>query len=186
MVFLLDGSGDLGIKEMQYYKMFVKEVYHNIHIPPSGVEFGLTECGTRYYSQADILTRSFQTSRVLDHTLDNLVPMNGNCELGKTLQMINEQVFQRIPEDSPKVLVVVLRGHSLDNATSAANYLSKKGARIVALGAGSQADMTQVVNIADSPLYAFKVPVFKYLPSMASTVVGFINEGKSNRCTCSL
>ena len=178
VIFLLDGSGDIGFKEIQFYKRFVKAVYNNIHIPPGGVKFGLLECGTRHYSQENILTRTFQSSKVLDLTLDNLVPMNGNCELGKSLQMINLKIFKRLPDDAPKALVVVLAGKPVDDATSAASELGEKGARIVALGAGGQADMKQLVNIADSPLYAFKVPAFKYLPSMSSTVVGFVNEGE--------
>ena len=178
VVFLLDGTGDVGFKEIRSYKTFVKEVYNNIRIPPGGVKLGLLECGTRHYSQEDILTRAFQNTKVLDLTLDNLLPMNGNCKLGKSLQIINKKVFKRLPEDAPKVLVVVFAGHSLDNAAAAATELSEKGARILALGAGKKADMKQLLDIAESPLYAFKIPAFKYLPSMASTVVGFINEGQ--------
>ena len=178
MVFLLDGTGDIGFKEIHSYRKFVKEVYNNIRIPPGGVKFGLLECGTRHYSQEDILTRTFQNTKVLDLTLDNLVPMNGNCKLGKSLQFLNKKIFKRLPEDAPKALVVVFAGHSLDNAATAASELSEKGARILALGAGKQADMKQLLDIAESPLYAFKVPAFNYLPSMASTVVGFLNEGQ--------
>lgn len=91
--------------------------------------------------------------------------------------MINTKIFTRLPEEAPKALVVVLAGKSLDDGTSAAKELSEKGARIVAFGAGSEADMKQLVSIADSPLYAFKVPLLKYLPTMSATVVGFLNEG---------
>ena len=178
MIFLLDGSGDIGFKEIQFYKLFVKEVYNSIHIPPGGVKFGLLECGTRHYSQENLSIRTFETSKMLDLTLNDLVPMNGNCELGKSLEMLNRKVFKRLREDAPKALVVVLAGKSLDDATRVANELSEEGVRIVALGTGDQADMKQMVTIADSPLYAFKVPLVKYLPSMSTTVVGFINEGR--------
>lgn len=92
--------------------------------------------------------------------------------------MINKNIFKTLPSGTPKALVVVLAGKSLDDAASVAKELSKKGVRIVAFGAGDHADMKQLASIADSPLYAFKVPKLKYLPSMSSTVVGFIDKGQ--------
>jgi len=178
VVFLLDGSGDISFKEIELYKLFVKDVYENLNIPPSGITFGLLECGSRHYTQKHILTRTVQSSNMLELSLEKLVPTNGTCELGQSLQMINMKIFRILPRDSPKVLVVVLAGKSLDDADNAGKELSKKGVRIVAFGAGSHADMRQLVSIADSPLYAFKVPMLKYLPSMSSTVVGFIDEGQ--------
>lgn len=178
MVFLLDGSGDIGFKEIELYKLFVKDVYENLNISPSGITFGLLECGSRHYTQKHILTRTVQSSKMLDLSLEKLVPANGSCKLGQSLQMINMNIFRTLPRDTPKALVVVLAGKSLDDATNTAKQLSKKGVRIVAFGAGGHADMRQLVSIADSPLYAFKVPMLKYLPSMSSTVVGFIDEGQ--------
>ena len=177
VVFLLDGSGNIGSKEIKSYKLFIKDVYENLSIPPGGITFGLVECGSRHYTQNHVLTRTFQSSNTLDITLGKLVPTNASCGLGQSLKMINKNVFKNLPHDAPKALVVVLAGKSVDDPTNAAEELSKQGVRIVAFGAGGQADMRQLVGIADSPLYAFKVPKFKYLPSMSSTVVGFIDEG---------
>lgn len=174
---MLDGSGNISSNEIQSYKLFVKDVYENLKIPPNGITFGLLECGSRHYSQRHVLTRTLQTSNMLDLTLDKIVPTNGSCELGQSLKMMNTNIFKKLPDAAPKALVVVLAGKSVDDATNVAEELGKKGVRIVAFGAGGQADMRQLVGIADSPLYAFKVPMFKYLPSMSSTVVGFINEG---------
>ena len=175
---MLDGSGDIGFKEIKSYKLFVKDVYENLNIPPSGITFGLFECGSRHYTQKHILSRTVQSSNMLDLSLEKLVPANGSCELGQSLQMINTNIFKTLASDTRKALVVVLAGRSLDDATNAAKELSKKGVRIVAFGAGSHADMEQLIKIADSPLYAFKVPKLKYLPAMSSTVVGFIDEGQ--------
>lgn len=175
---MLDGSGDISFKEIQSYRLFVKDVYENLNIPPSGITFGLLECGSRHYTQKHILTRTVQSSNMLELSLEKLVPANGSCKLGQSLQMINMNIFKKLPRGTPKALVVVLAGKSLDDATNAAKELSKKGVKIVAFGAGSDADMRQLVSITDSPLYAFKVPMFKYLPSMSSTVVGFLDEGK--------
>lgn len=176
MVFLLDGSGDIGFKEIKSYKLLVKDVYENLNIPPSGITFGFLECGSRHYTQKHILSRTVQSSNILEHSLEKLVPANGRCELGQSLQMINTKIFKTSPRDTPQALVVVLAGRSLTDATNAAKELSRKGVRIVAFGASGHADMRQLVKIADSPLYAFKVPKLKYLPSMSSTVVGFIDE----------
>jgi len=178
VVFLLDGSGDIGVKEIESYKLFVKDVYENLSIPPSGITFGLLECGGRHYTQKHILTGTIQSFNVLKLSLEKLVPTNGTCELGQALQTINMNIFRTLPRDTPKALVVVLAGKSLDDPTNVGKELSKNGARIVAFGAGGHADMRQLVSIADSPLYAFKVPMLKYLPSMSSTVVGFIDEGQ--------
>ena len=156
----------------------MKDVYENLNIPPSGITFGLLECGSRHYTQKHILSRTVQSSNMLDLNLEKLVPANGSCELGQSLQMINTNVFRTLSRDTRKTLVVVLAGRSLDDATKAAKDLSKKGVRIIAFGAGGHADMSQLVRIADSPLYAFKVPKLKYLPSMSSTVVGFIDKGQ--------
>ena len=156
----------------------MKDVYENLNIPPSGITFGLFECGSRHYTQKHILSRTVQSSNMLDLSLEKLVPANGSCELGQSLQMINTNIFKTLASDTRKALVVVLAGRSLDDATNAAKELSKKGVRIVAFGAGSHADMEQLIKIADSPLYAFKVPKLKYLPAMSSTVVGFIDEGQ--------
>ena len=175
---MLDGSGDISFKEIQSYRLFVKDVYENLNIPPSGITFGLLECGSRHYTQKHILTRTVQSSNMLELSLEKLVPANGSCKLGQSLQMINMNIFKKLPRGTPKALVVVLAGKSLDDATNAAKELSKKGVKIVAFGAGGGADMRQLVSITDSPLYAFKVPMFKYLPSMSSTVVGFLDEGK--------
>lgn len=175
---MLDGSGDISFKEIQSYRLFVKDVYENLNIPPSGITFGLLECGSRHYTQKHILTRTVQSSNMLELSLEKLVPANGSCKLGQSLQMINMNIFKKLPRGTPKALVVVLAGKSLDDATNAAKELSKKGVKIVAFGAGGDADMRQLDSIADSPLYAFKVPMFKYLPSMSSTVVGFLDEGK--------
>ena len=175
---MLDGSGDIGFKEIESYKLFVRDVYENLKIPPSGITFGLLECGSRHYTQKHILTRTVQSSNMLELSLEKLVPANGSCEMGQSLQMINRNIFRTLPRYTPKVLVVVLAGKSLDDATDAAKELTQKGVRIVAFGAGNHADMRQLASITDSPLYAFKVPMLKYLPSMSSTVVGFIDKGQ--------
>lgn len=49
VVFLLDGLGDIGFKEIKLYKLFVKDVYENLNIFLSGIIFGFFVCGSRYY-----------------------------------------------------------------------------------------------------------------------------------------
>ena len=181
MVFLLDGSGKIGSKELQSYRRFVKDVYENLNIPSGGITFGLLECSSTQYTQRHILPRKYQDSKGVDLTLDKLVPTNESCELGKSLGMINMNIFKKIPNGTPKAVVVVMAGKSVDDASNVAGELNKQGVRIVAIGAGEQADMGQLQSIADSPLYAFKVPFIKYLPAMSSTVVGFLNGGRSVR-----
>ncbi|XP_022785562.1 mucin-19-like [Stylophora pistillata] len=181
VVFLLDGSGKIGKKELNSYRLFVKEVYENLNIPTRGITFGLLECGSRHYTQRNILPRNIQSSKVLDLTLDKLVPVSGSCELGKSLQILNKNVFVKMPNGSPKAVVVVMAGKSVDEVHNAAKELRRIGVRVVAIGVGGQADMKQLATITDSPFYAFKVPVVQYLPAMSGTVVGFLNEVTDSR-----
>ena len=177
VVFLLDGSGKIGNEDLSSYRLFVKKVYKNLNIPTRGITFGLLECGSRRYTQRNILPRKIQNSKVLDLTLDKLIPVSGSCELGKSLEILNKNVFMKMPSGSPKAVVVVMAGKSVDDVSNAAKELSRLSVRVVTIGVGGQADMKQLATIADSPLYALKVPVIKYLPAMSGTVVGFLNGG---------
>ena len=178
LVFLLDCSRNVGLEVIQSYKVFVKEVCEHIGILPSGMNFGLLECGVVSRHQNGIKT--YETVNDLDETLEGIVPGSGKCELGRAIQDVDQETFAALPNTAPKVLVIILAGQVGDDAANQALELKKQGVRIIALGIGPQVNMEKFGGIADSPLYAFKVPMFEYLLSMSSTVEGFVNHGKGN------
>lgn len=184
LVFLLDGSKHIKEKHFEASKHFLNGVIHNMDISSGGLTIGIAECGDDSHNPPEMVL--YNSVEEVEEELEGISQIAGNCQVGYSIRKINKEAFDTASNETSRILVAILAGKSDDDVAEAAKELKDKSVRVIVLGVGGKVDKAQMEDIAESPIYALKVPLFDYLEAMTSTVTTFIEQGEEIELTHSL
>ncbi|KAM4697336.1 collagen alpha-3(VI) chain [Rhinophrynus dorsalis] len=174
IVFLLDGSVNVGSANFPLVRDFLINVINNLGVSSEGTRIGLVQFSdtprTEFYlntltSKPEILAR-----------LAQLRLKGGNVlNIGSALQFVLENHFtssvgSRMDENIPQLLVVLVAGKSSDNIQTATNELLRSGVLTFCVGAGN-ADKEELERIAFNPSLVYEVDDFRSLPGLSQQML---------------
>ncbi|KAM5152433.1 collagen alpha-3(VI) chain [Mantella aurantiaca] len=174
IVFLVDGSVNVGSANFPLVRDFLVDLINNLGISNEGTRVGLAQFSdtprTEFYlnaltSKSDLVNRVGQVK----------IKGGNRLNIGSALQFVLRNHFtsgagSRIDENIPQILVVLVAGKSSDNIQVAANDLIRSRVLTFCVGVGN-ADKEEMETIAFNPQLIYEMDDFRALSGLRQQIL---------------
>uniref|UniRef100_A0A4X2M549 Collagen type VI alpha 3 chain n=1 Tax=Vombatus ursinus TaxID=29139 RepID=A0A4X2M549_VOMUR len=174
IIFLLDGSFNVGNTNFPYVRDFVMNLVNSLDVGYDNIRVGLVQFSDTpetefsldtYRSKADLLARLRQLQLKGGSTLNT----------GSALDFVRSKHFteaggSRIHENVPQLLLLLAAGQSGDSYLQASNALARAGVLTFCVGA-SQANKAELEQIAFNPSLVYLMDDFNSLPALPQQLI---------------
>ncbi|XP_078674139.1 IgGFc-binding protein-like [Branchiostoma floridae x Branchiostoma belcheri] len=177
LVFLLDGSGSIELSNFQITKAFVKSTTSDFQIGPENAQVGVVQYHNHPIEEFSL--NRYATLEDLLSAIDHIPYRDGGTRTGLAIDyVVNTSLTEShgARQGVPKVVIVVTDGHSGDNVTEAARRAKEEGIIMVAIGVGSNYDMTELVEIATSSDTLGTVANYSLLEKLREDLIPIVCE----------
>ncbi|XP_043434188.1 collagen alpha-3(VI) chain isoform X1 [Prionailurus bengalensis] len=174
IIFLLDGSFNVGKTDFPYVRDFVMNVVNSLDVGSDNIRVGLVQFSDTPVTEFSLNT--YQTKSDLLAHLRQLQPKGGSgLNTGAALSYVHANHFteaggSRIREHVPQLLLLVTAGQSEDSYGQAANALARAGVLTFCVGA-SQANKAELEQIAFNPSLVYLMDDFSSLPALPQQLI---------------
>ncbi|XP_006866840.1 PREDICTED: collagen alpha-3(VI) chain [Chrysochloris asiatica] len=174
IIFLLDGSLNVGKANFPYVRDFVANLVHSLDVGQDNIRVGLVQ-----FSDTPVTEFSLDTYQTKSDVLARLrqLQFKGGSGLrtGSALSFVHANHFSeaggsRIREHVPQLLVLLTAGQSEDAYLQAANALARDGVLTFCVGA-SQANKAELEHIAFNPSLVYLMDDFSSLPALPQQLI---------------
>ncbi|XP_008584327.1 PREDICTED: collagen alpha-3(VI) chain [Galeopterus variegatus] len=169
IIFLLDGSVNVGKANFPYVRDFVMNLVNSLDVGNDNIRVGLVQFSDTPVTEFSLNT--YQTKSDLLGHLRQLQPKGGlGLNTGSALSYVHANHFteaggSRIREHVPQILLLLTAGQSEDSYLQAANALARVGVLTFCVGA-SQANKAELEQIAFNPSLVYLMDDFSSLPAL--------------------
>ncbi|XP_014381510.1 collagen alpha-6(VI) chain-like isoform X1 [Alligator sinensis] len=154
IVFLVDESSSIGLRNFKLIRDFLFTIINALHISPNNVRVGLV-----LYSdepRLEFTLDTFENKLEILHYLQKLPYRGGKTYTGAALDFLRKDVFTRKAGSRKKqgvqqIAVVITGGQSLDDFTKSATKLRRSGVDIYVVGTQNAFESSQLNKIASYP-----------------------------------
>lgn len=174
LIFLLDGSLNVGKSNFPYVRDFVMSVINSLDVGSDGIRVGLVQFSDTPVTEFSLNT--YQTKSDLLAHLRQLQPQGGSgLNVGSALRYVHANLFteaggSRIRDRVPQLLLLLTAGRSEDSYLQAANALAREGILTFCVGA-NQADKAELEQIAFNPSLVYLMDEFSSLPALPQQLI---------------
>lgn len=138
VVFLVDSSDHLGIKNFPSVKTFLNKMMASLPIEANKYRMALAQYSEQLHSEFQLGTFKGK-GPMLNHIRNNFGFMGGSLRLGNALREAHQTYFSasaqgRDKKQFPPILVVLASATSEDDVEEAAEALRQDGVRIISVG----------------------------------------------------
>ncbi|XP_030181659.1 collagen alpha-3(VI) chain isoform X1 [Lynx canadensis] len=174
IIFLLDGSLNVGKTDFPYVRDFVMNVVNSLDVGSDNIRVGLVQFSDTPVTEFSLNT--YQTKSDLLAHLRQLQPKGGSgLNTGAALSYVHANHFteaggSRIREHVPQLLLLVTAGQSEDSYGQAANALARAGVLTFCVGA-SQANKAELEQIAFNPSLVYLMDDFSSLSALPQQLI---------------
>lgn len=174
LIFLLDGSFNVGKTNFPYVRDFVTNVVNSLDVGSDGIRVGLVQFSDTPVTEFSLDT--YQTKSDLLAHLRQLQPKGGSGRnTGSALRYVHANHFteaggSRIREHVPQLLLLLTAGQSDDSYLQAANALAREGVLTFCVGA-NQANRAELEQIAFNPSLVYLMDDFSSLPALPQQLI---------------
>ena len=148
----MDGCDAINANDFRNALEIAKNVYHAFPVSEEGTHVGLAVYG----SKTEILMgfKKYFDVRSVDETLASVKKPGGSCLAGKSLVAVKANIFDESARSvgTPKVLLHVMCGKSVDDVAAPANALKLAGVLIIASGACAGSSKLDLCMIGSPPM----------------------------------
>ncbi|KAM9308135.1 collagen alpha-6(VI) chain [Gastrophryne carolinensis] len=181
VIFLLDGSDNIGEKIFNQLKSFVSRTISQFQIGADLYRFGLVKYSED--TEVGFLMSEHKTkNQILNYIKNKFLFKGGSLKTGNALSKVHE-IFLKDRngrEKHPQVLVVVTSGSSTDDVKSSAVALKRDNVRIITLGL-KQASLKDLEAMASSTELAFKIDNLRDLSTFSKDMAASIEKAVHKR-----
>ncbi|KAM4025434.1 collagen alpha-3(VI) chain [Anomaloglossus baeobatrachus] len=174
IVFLMDGSVNVGSSNFPLVRDFLISVIDNLGISSEGTRVGLAQFSDTPRTEFYLNTLTSKSDLV--ERLGQLRIKGGNLlNIGSAIQFVLRNHFtrsagSRLEDKIPQLLVVLAAGKSSDNIQSAAVDLTRSGVLTFCIGLGD-ADKEELDAIAFNPSLVYEIDDFEALPGFSQQLI---------------
>ncbi|TEA26185.1 hypothetical protein DBR06_SOUSAS18110020, partial [Sousa chinensis] len=174
IIFLLDGSFNVGKTNFPYVRDFVMNVVNSLDVGSDNIRVGLVQ-----FSDTPVTEFSLNTYQTKSELLAHLrqLQLKGGLGLntGAALSYVHDNHFteaggSRIQDRVPQLLLLFTAGQSEDSYLQAANALARAGILTFCVGA-SQANKAELEQIAFNPSLVYLMDDFSSLPALPQQLI---------------
>uniref|UniRef100_A0A8C0LKI4 Collagen alpha-3(VI) chain n=1 Tax=Canis lupus dingo TaxID=286419 RepID=A0A8C0LKI4_CANLU len=174
IIFLLDGSFNVGKANFPYVRDFVMNVVNNLDVGSDNIRVGLVQFSDTPVTEFSLNT--YQTkSDLLAHLRQLQLKGGSGLNTGSALSYVHANHFteaggSRIREHVPQLLLLLTAGRSEDAYLPAANALARAGVLTFCVGA-NQANRAELEQIAFNPSLVYLMDDFSSLPALPQQLI---------------
>lgn len=175
IVFLVDGSASIGLKNFQQIRDFLSSLVSNFDIAPNKVRIGMVQYSDTPRTEFSLNTYE-DKQEILDY-IKRLPYKTGGTNTGLGLEFLLKNHFveeagSRAKQRVPQIAVVITDGNSQDEVEQYAQELRQKGIKIYAIGI-KDADEKLLKEIATQPYdqHVYSVSDFAALQGISQNVI---------------
>nr|XP_031533681.1 collagen alpha-3(VI) chain isoform X6 [Vicugna pacos] len=174
IIFLLDGSLNVGKTNFPYVRDFVMNVVNSLDVGSDSVRVGLVQFSDTPVTEFSLDT--YQTKpELLAHVRQLQLQGGSGLNTGAALGYVHATHFteaggSRIREHVPQLLLLLTAGPADDAYLQAANALARAGVLTFCVGA-SRADKAELEQIAFNPSLVYLMDDFSSLPALPQQLI---------------
>lgn len=174
IIFLLDGSLNVGKTNFPYVRDFVMNVVNSLDVGSDSIRVGLVQFSDTPVTEFSLNT--YQTkSDLLAHLRQLQLQGGSGLNMGSALRYVHANHFieaggSRIREHVPQLLLLLTAGRSEDSYLQAANALAREGILTFCVGT-NQADKAELEQIAFNPSLVYLMDDFSSLPALPQQLI---------------
>ncbi|XP_053554835.1 collagen alpha-3(VI) chain isoform X3 [Bombina bombina] len=178
IVFLLDGSVNVGNANFPFVRDFIIDLINNLDISSEGTRIGLVQFSDT--PRTELPLNMFLSKSELQNRLGQMRVKGGSVlNTGSALQFVIKNHFtssagSRIEEGIPQLLVVLLAGKSSDNIDVATRELINSGVLTFCVGV-KNADKEELETIAFNPAMVYEMDDFSALSGLSQQIIDPLN-----------
>ena len=177
LVFIVDGSKQVGAQTFKLLKDFVKQIVHAFQVTTQATRVGLAEISDT--GQLSFNLDQYNEIDLLDKAIDDTNLAGGSRMTGQAVTSGYASIFKASGRRGlvPQVAVVVVTGKSEDDVASVGESLRKVKLTTIVVSAGQDVDKKQAKDLAASRGDVITKEDVTKLPTVVSRVVFRINKG---------
>ncbi|XP_010624428.1 collagen alpha-3(VI) chain isoform X2 [Fukomys damarensis] len=174
IIFLLDGSVNVGKSNFPYVRDFVMNLVNSLDVGSDNIRVGLVQFSDTPVTEFSLDT--YQTKAQMLAHLQGLQLQGGTgLNMGSALSYVHANHFteaggSRIRERVPQLLLLLTAGQSQDSYLQVANQLTREGILTFCVGA-SRADKAELEQIAFNPSLVYLMDDFSSLPALPQQLI---------------
>ncbi|XP_044801273.2 collagen alpha-3(VI) chain isoform X2 [Bubalus bubalis] len=174
IIFLLDGSSNVGETNFPYVRDFVMNLVNSLDVGSDHIRVGLVQ-----FSDTPVTEFSLNTyptkSELLAHLRQMQLQGGSVLNTGAALSYVHANHFteaggSRIQDHVPQLLLLLTAGQSEDSYLQAANALARAGILTFCVGT-SQANRAELEEIAFNPGLVYLMDDFSSLPALPQQLI---------------
>ena len=175
MVFVIDGSTNVGFDDFMISIKFIISIIDAFPVTPWGVQIGVVV--VQPSSQIVIDLGEYKEKAHVDAAIRQVVYPNGDNSVGAALTQA-KNALERSKRVVPKVVVLLLANKAADDVSNPAKGLKDSGVGVVGIAGSNDVDQGQLNIISGTPENVVKTTLYAQLPSILGTVIEKINNSK--------
>lgn len=174
IIFLLDGSDNVGKNNFPYVRDFVTNLVNSLDVGSDNIRVGLVQFSDTPVTEFSLDT--YQTkSELLAHLRSLQLKGGSGLNTGSALSYVHANHFteaggSRTQERVPQLLLLLMAGPSDDSYLQAANALVRSGVLTFCVGA-NRADKAELEHIAFNPSLVYLMDDFSSLPTLPQQLI---------------
>jgi len=150
LTFLVDGSKSVGKDDFQVTREFLSDVVQHLSLGQDMTHVSMIQYSDR--NTVEILDVTDKDE--LLEVIEDMDYHDGHKTLtGEAISYVNQEVFMALSrrQDATPVFVVITDGESWDDVEAPIKHIHDAGIETIAIGVGSNIDMTELAAIASKP-----------------------------------
>lgn len=174
IVFLVDGSASIGLRNFQQIREFLTSVVTNFDISPNKVRVGMVQFSDT--PKTEFFLNTYEVKQEILDYIKRLPYKTGGTNTGLALQFLlknhfTEQAGSRANQMVPQIVFVITDGSSQDEVEPYAQELRQKGIKVYAIGI-KDADEKFLKKVASQPYenHVYSVSDFNALQEISLSV----------------
>ncbi|XP_059503101.1 collagen alpha-3(VI) chain isoform X2 [Stegostoma tigrinum] len=174
IVFLIDGSDNVGSTNLPFVKDFITRIVRNLAIGSDQVRVGLAQYSDDTEAEFYLNTYSSE-AELLSHIRTLRLRGGTTANTGSALDFASKYFFtssagSRIKENIPQFLVLITIGRSDDDVEASSDALKRAAVMTFAVGV-KHTDPVQLEEMAIDPSLIFNVNDFQSLPDLLDEMI---------------
>uniref|UniRef100_UPI00398E8434 collagen alpha-3(VI) chain-like n=1 Tax=Pristiophorus japonicus TaxID=55135 RepID=UPI00398E8434 len=178
LIFLIDGSSNLGSAEFQFIHSFIVNFIEDLDIGPDAIQTGMVQYSTTPRTQFYLNT--YPTKIEVLNAVKNLRQKGGDeANTGTALQFLIDNHFipsagSRAAEGVPQVMVLMTSRKSSDDVRQGVFSIKKQGTFTFVVGVGD-ADAAEAKLIATDPSFSMLNPDFQQMATIRQKLMSLFS-----------
>ncbi|XP_059503102.1 collagen alpha-3(VI) chain-like [Stegostoma tigrinum] len=179
LIFLIDGSVNVGSGNFQYIRDFIVNFIDNLEIGPDRIQIGVVQYSDEPSTEFYFNTYSTKTE-VLD-AVKQLQPKGGDeINTGEAVQFLIDNHFissagSRVSEGVPQAVIIITSSESSDDINQAQLLLRKGSIYTFSIG-GRDADSNELVQLATDASFSSMVSDFSNIANLQQQFLPLVSR----------